>query len=218
LLTIYAMVTVRRTTTLPIDADTAFALALKPATFAYIARGILRVPALEHLGPSFAATPDAQASGRMWWLGLLPSWTHHLRVLTIDTTTHTIQTAEHGGPIRTWNHRLTFTPTPGQAVTPGAVPAVGGVAAQGEAVTPGGTPMPGKAAAVGGVVASGDVAAPGGAATRGAVSMSAARGCEYTDEIDIDAGPFTLPTALFARAFFALRQARWRRLAAVLAA
>jgi len=151
------MVTVRATTALPIGADEAFALALKPATFAYVARGVMRVPALEAVGASFEAVPGAQARGRMWWLGVIPSWTHHLRVVAIEPADHTIRTAEHGGPLRAWNHRLTFTPAPGGA-----------------------------------------------------------RGCEYADEIEIDAGALTLPTALFARAFFALRQARWRRLAAVL--
>lgn len=150
------MVTVRRTTALPISADAAFALALKPATFAYVARGVMRVPALERLGPSFDAVPGAEARGRLWWLGVLPSWTHHLRVVAIERDTRTIRTAEHGGPLRAWEHRLTFTP-------------------------------------------------------------GASGGCEYTDEIAVDAGPLTRPTALFARAFFALRQARWRRLAAVLA-
>jgi hypothetical protein len=151
------MVTVRTRTALPIGADEAFALALKPATFAYVARGVMRVPALEAIPGDFAA-PGAKAGGRMWWLGVIPSWTHHLRIVAIEAPARTIQTAERGGPLRTWNHRLTFTPAPG------------GV-----------------------------------------------RRCEYTDEIEIDAGALTVPTALFTRAFFALRQARWRRLAAVLA-
>jgi hypothetical protein len=149
------MVTVRRTTTLPIGADEAFALALEPATFAHVARGVLRVPALERLGSSFDAAPGVEVAGRLWWLGILPAWTHHLRVVAIedDGATRTIKTAERGGPIRTWDHRLTFSPS-----------------------------GPGR--------------------------------CDYTDEIRIDAGVLTRPTALFARAFFALRQARWRRLAA----
>ncbi|WP_445152438.1 hypothetical protein [Baekduia sp. Peel2402] len=146
------MLTVRATTALPIGAHEAFALALKPATFAYVARGVMRVPALEAIPGDFAA-PGAEGHGRMWWLGVIPAWTHHLRIVAIED--HTIQTAERGGPLRTWNHRLSFVPTAG--------------------------------------------------------------GCEYTDEIEIDAGALTRPTALFTRAFFALRQARWRRLAAVLA-
>jgi hypothetical protein len=147
------MVTVRRTTPLPIAADAAFALALKPATFAYVARGVMRVPALEDLPGDLVAAPGVEVSGRLWWLGVVPTWTHRLRVVAIEG--RTIRTAERSGPVRTWNHRLTFTPT---------------------------SPTT----------------------------------CDYTDEIEIDAGPLTLPTALFARAFFALRQARWRRLAAVL--
>lgn len=39
----------------------------------------------------------------------------------------------------------------------------------------------------------------------------------YTDVIEIDAGPLTLPVTAFARAFYALRQWRWRRLAPILA-
>ncbi|HET6507289.1 MAG TPA: hypothetical protein VFG42_10910 [Baekduia sp.] len=147
------MITVRRTTPLPIGAETAFGLALKPATFAYVARGVLRVPALATVDGDFSA-PGAQARGRLWWLGVLPTWTHHLRVVAIEPGRE-VRTAEHGGPVRTWNHRLTFTPT-------------------------------------------------------------SPAGCEYTDEIEIDAGPLTPLVAVFARTFFALRQARWRRLAAVL--
>jgi hypothetical protein len=41
--------------------------------------------------------------------------------------------------------------------------------------------------------------------------------CEYTDEIEIDAGILTPAVRLFATGLFALRQARWRQLAAVLA-
>src|SRR4051794_20401855 len=102
------MVTVRRTTALPISAPAAFALAQKAATFTYIARGVMRVPALDAVPDGFAA-PGAQASGRLWWLGVLPSWTHHLRVVAIGNGE--LRTAEHGGPLRTWNHRLTFTAT-----------------------------------------------------------------------------------------------------------
>jgi hypothetical protein len=146
------MVTVRRTTALPISAEAAFALAQKPATFAFVVRGVLRVPALASVPEGFAR-PGVEASGRMWWLGVLPSWTHHLRIVALAPGE--ILTAEHGGPIRTWNHRLTFTAT-------------------------------------------------------------SATSCEYTDEIEIDAGLLTPATRLFVIAIFALRQARWRQLAAVL--
>ena len=82
LLTLPMMVTVRRTTALPISAEAAFALAQKPATFAYVVRGVMRVPALAAVPEGFAQ-PGVVASGRLWWLGVLPSWTHHLRVVTL---------------------------------------------------------------------------------------------------------------------------------------
>ena len=148
------MVVVRRSTELPIAAEAAFALACKPATFAYVVRGVLRVPELRALPDGFAAE-GASAAGRLWWLGVLPSWTHHLRVVGVEPG-RVLRTHEHGGPIRAWDHTLTFTPT---------------------------SPTT----------------------------------CRYTDEIAIDAGPLTAATRAFAVAMFALRQARWRRLAAVLA-
>ncbi len=40
----------------------------------------------------------------------------------------------------------------------------------------------------------------------------------YTDRIDIDAGPLTLPVAAYAGLFYRYRQHRWRRLAPVLGA
>jgi hypothetical protein len=147
------MVTVRRTTALPISAEAAFALAQRPTTFAYVVRGVLRVPALASVPDGFTR-PGAEAAGRMWWLGVIPSWTHHLRLVAIAPGE--ILTAEHGGPIRTWNHRLSFVAT-------------------------------------------------------------SATTCDYTDEITIDAGILTPAVRRFATALFALRQARWRRLAAVLA-
>jgi hypothetical protein len=147
------MVTVRRTTALPISAEVAFDLAQRPATFAYVVRGVLRVPALAAVPDGFAHA-GVEASGRMWWLGVLPSWTHHLRVVAL--TPGEILTAEHGGPIRTWNHRLTFVAT---------------------------SPTT----------------------------------CDYTDEIELDAGLLTPAVRLFTTGLFALRQARWRQLAAVLA-
>ena len=146
------MTTVRRTTPLPISAADAFALAQDPATFAYVVRGVLRVPALATVPGGFAQ-PGARASGRMWWLGVIPGWTHHLEIVAIAPGE--IRTAEHGGLVRTWNHRLTFTAT---------------------------SPTT----------------------------------CAYTDEIEIEAAPRALTpvVAAFARALFALRQARWRRLVA----
>lgn len=49
-----------------------------------------------------------RGSARLWRFGVIPSWTHHLVIEKLDATE--IATREHGGPVRTWNHRLEFAP------------------------------------------------------------------------------------------------------------
>lgn len=100
------MGTVTRSIDLPIAADTACALAQKPELFDFVLRPILRIRTLhrpDHIGPG------SRVSGRLWWFGVIPTWTHHLTLLRLDATE--ILTREHGGLVRTWNHHLTFTPT-----------------------------------------------------------------------------------------------------------
>ena len=93
------------TTELPISAETACALARKPQFLKYVLWPILRATDM-----SFPDQIDvgAQGSARLWWFGIIPAWTHHLTVKQLDATE--IYTNEHGGPVCTWNHRLTFTP------------------------------------------------------------------------------------------------------------
>lgn len=93
------------TTELPISAEAAGTLARKADLFKYVVWPILRVPRLafpDHL------EPGAQGSARLWWFGIIPTWTHHLTLIRLDATE--IYTNEYGGPVRTWNHHLTFTP------------------------------------------------------------------------------------------------------------
>jgi ligand-binding SRPBCC domain-containing protein len=49
-------------------------------------------------------------SARLWWFGVVPSWTHRLRVVSLSL--NEIRTVESGGPVRVWNHRLIFRPLP----------------------------------------------------------------------------------------------------------
>jgi ligand-binding SRPBCC domain-containing protein len=96
---------VRQSSELPIPAETALALAQKVALFEFVVAPIIRVRGLR--------MPDevvqgASGAGRLWWFGVLPSWTHHIELVRI--TDREIYTNEHGGPVRTWNHRLTFEP------------------------------------------------------------------------------------------------------------
>jgi hypothetical protein len=97
------MATVRISTELPISTETAFALAQKLELFRFVVAPILRVPKLE--APDVLA-PGVEGSARLWWFGVIPTWRHHLRLVSVGDGE--IYTNEHGGPVRTWNHRLTF--------------------------------------------------------------------------------------------------------------
>ncbi|OBI09406.1 hypothetical protein AWC18_11880 [Mycolicibacter nonchromogenicus] len=98
------MSTVALSTELPISAQRAAALARKPALMQFVLAPVLKLPALP--------TPEhfevgTTASARLWWFGVVPAWTHHIEIKELDDLM--IYTHEHGGPVRTWNHRLTFT-------------------------------------------------------------------------------------------------------------
>ncbi|CAM4307626.1 hypothetical protein MB901379_00101 [Mycobacterium basiliense] len=93
------------TTELPISAETAAALARKPAMMTYVLSPIVRA---FHLEVPEDIEVGTRASMRLWWFGVIPAWTHHLTIKQLDPTE--IYTNEHGGPVRTWNHRLIFEP------------------------------------------------------------------------------------------------------------
>jgi hypothetical protein len=93
------------TTELPIPAEAAAALARKPEMMAYVLSPVLRIYRLEVPRDIEVGT---KGSARFWLFGVIPAWTHHLTVKQLDPTE--IYTHEHGGPVHTWNHRLTFEP------------------------------------------------------------------------------------------------------------
>ncbi|MGJ6127061.1 hypothetical protein QN239_31215 [Mycolicibacterium sp. Y3] len=71
----------------------------------YVLRPVLRIYRLDVPNHIEIGT---QGSARLWWFGFIPAWTHHLTIKQLDPTE--IYTHEHGGPVHTWNHRLTFEP------------------------------------------------------------------------------------------------------------
>lgn len=97
--------TVSLSTELPLPAQRAAALARQPELMTYLLRPILH---MRRLDIPDTIEPGATGSARLWWFGLLPTWTHHLTLERLDTTE--IHTREHGGPVHTWNHHLTFEP------------------------------------------------------------------------------------------------------------
>lgn len=87
------------------SAVTAARLARKPAVMAYVLSPVLR---LYRLKVPERVQPGTEGSARLWWFGVIPGWTHHITIERLDPTE--ICTHEHGGPVRTWKHRLVFEP------------------------------------------------------------------------------------------------------------
>ena len=93
------------TTELPIPAHRAAALARKPELMRFVLAPIVQMPKLvapEHL------QIGTRVAARLWFFGVLPTWTHHLEIKELDDLM--IYTNERSGPVRTWNHWLTFVP------------------------------------------------------------------------------------------------------------
>ncbi len=100
------MATIRVTTDLPISAECAYELVQTAELFKFVIRPVLRVTGLPDSAGQF--TPGDEIEGRLWWFGVIPSWKHRLRLLRIEP--FVVETAEGGGPVKKWNHRLTFEP------------------------------------------------------------------------------------------------------------
>nr|WP_067966829.1 hypothetical protein [Mycolicibacter icosiumassiliensis] len=99
------MSTVIISTELPISAQRAAELARKPELMQFVLAPALQLPTLSAPARIEVGT---RSSARLWWFGIIPAWTHHLEIKELDDLM--IYTHEHGGPVHTWNHRLTFTP------------------------------------------------------------------------------------------------------------
>jgi ligand-binding SRPBCC domain-containing protein len=93
------------TTELPIPVAAAAALARKPELMRYVLSPVVR---MYRLDVPERVEVGTQGSGRLWWFGVIPGWTHHITVTRLEPTE--IYTHEHGGPVHTWNHRLSFEP------------------------------------------------------------------------------------------------------------
>lgn len=99
---------VRVSTELPIAAETACKLAQKPAVFKHVVWPIFtigRVPELVAQGEEISA--------RLYFFGFLPAWRHYLRLVSAGP--REIYSNERGGPVKVWNHRLTFEPISGNS-------------------------------------------------------------------------------------------------------
>jgi hypothetical protein len=95
-------------TELPLSAEEACALALRPDTTERVVKPILRiVPSPGQTMPE-RLERGAQLSLRISPFGLFPSWPHEIKVVAVEP--QLIRTEERGGSIRSWRHTLSFTP------------------------------------------------------------------------------------------------------------
>lgn len=104
------MTKVSVSTVLPIPAEAAAGLARKPEVMAFVMSPVVR---LRQLDMPAQIEEGARGRAHLWWFGVIPAWTHHLTIKQLAPTE--IYTHEHGGPVRVWNHRLTFIPVTEQS-------------------------------------------------------------------------------------------------------
>jgi hypothetical protein len=91
-------------TDLPITAEQACGLAQKPALLEYVLWPFLAAVPLQPI-------PDRVEEGdefaiRLRFLRVLPGWRHRLTIERL--TASEIASREHGGPVKRWDHSLTF--------------------------------------------------------------------------------------------------------------
>lgn len=99
---------IRLTTDLPLSPERACQLARDPALFAFVVRPVLRATGLP--SADVEAAPGTTFTARLWLGCLVPAWRHQLTIVTLED--REIATNERGGPVKQWDHRLTFEPHP----------------------------------------------------------------------------------------------------------
>ena len=100
--------TIRIETELPTSADAVWRAMCHPASFSYVTRGILGVPALA--GRTEPLREGERGTGWILLWHVIPLWRHTIQVNAIDESSRTIRTTEHGGVVKVWNHDLRVEP------------------------------------------------------------------------------------------------------------
>ncbi len=102
------MQTITVSTTLEAPADVVWPAATTPHAFVHVAKGMLRLPAAEHLDRPWRVGDEIR--GWTFLFGVVPFSIHHLSIESIDERNRTIVSDEGGGIIRSWRHEITTTP------------------------------------------------------------------------------------------------------------
>ena len=95
---------VELSTELLAPADRVWSAVRRSDTFRHVTKGVLgfRVPG--GLPPTLRE--GESVTGRLMLFHVLPLWRHEIRVESVDDRELVIQTREHGGPLRRWDHRI----------------------------------------------------------------------------------------------------------------
>ena len=102
------MAIVSISTELQMPADTACRLAATPDVMMFVLAPVLSLSRENVPPPGTVVEPGFSATGQVKWFGLIPSWRHTITL--VERSAHELYTTEHGGPLKVWNHRLTFEP------------------------------------------------------------------------------------------------------------
>lgn len=103
------MQTIHVQTELPTTADNVWQAMRHPASFSYVTRGLIGIPALAGRTEPFRAGESGTA--RLLLLHLIPLWRHTIQLVELDPATRTLRSREHGGILTAWNHTLHVEPT-----------------------------------------------------------------------------------------------------------
>jgi hypothetical protein len=77
----------------------------QPETLRYVTKGVLGFRAERELPERFGAGEAYRV--RLLFFGIVPAWWHEIRVVRLDEAHREILTAEHGGLVKEWHHRIT---------------------------------------------------------------------------------------------------------------
>lgn len=102
------MRTIRVETELPTNADKVWRALQHPASFSYVTRGLIGLPALT--GRTEPLHTGESGSGWLLLFHVIPLWRHTIQLVDVDAATRTLRSREHGGIVKRWNHTLHVEP------------------------------------------------------------------------------------------------------------
>ncbi len=98
------MQTIHLETELPTSTAKVWQAMCHPASFTYVTRGLIGVPALA--GRTEPFREGETGTGWLLLFHLIPLHRHTIYLASLDHAATTLRSREHGGILRAWNHQL----------------------------------------------------------------------------------------------------------------